>query len=612
MAKWLKAVKDGVCAPFRGMTWERWFQTLGGVWTVCAALLLILRPEDTYYTSAFGQDLPWWLLLGCAVLGVELVLLADRLFSVRVEGYLLLIGSVGLALVLAARANSATKFYLYCGLAAVMAVIVAYAASRGLLRLPAFKLPRWLTAAVLAVLFCAVGGAIAAGGVARYRGYYSPNFDFGIFCQMFHNMKESFQPLNTCERNELISHFAVHISPIYYLLLPAYALFPDPATLQIGQGLVLASAVVPLWLLAREKGLSEKVALALAAVYAFYPAVVCGCSYDLHENCFLAPLLLWMFWFYESGRRWPLLVAVVLVLAVKEDAAEYVMLFAAYIMVSRREYRLGALLLGVALVWFGAALWLLNTYGTGDMSSRYAVFAYGGGGLLSMVKTLIVNPGLFVREVFNPNEDSKLVKLRYLLETVVPLGVMLFTGRHFSRYLLAVPLLVNLLSNWPYQTNIRFQYSFGMTAFFLYLCVLNVADMKPRAARGAVTYAVVSSLILCLLVTLPDVREDVSRYRRSADRYARLDAVMAQIPDDASVTASTFLMPHLAARAVLYEDYYHPTVDTDFLVLDLRPGLNANAQTLEQTYTAAGYIEVAREDKLVLVMQSPTYAGSLG
>ena len=32
----------------------------------------------------------------------------------------------------------------------------------------------------------------------------------------------------SCERDVLMSHFAVHISPIYYLLLPFYALFPSP------------------------------------------------------------------------------------------------------------------------------------------------------------------------------------------------------------------------------------------------------------------------------------------------------------------------------------------------------------------------------------------------
>ena len=47
-------------------------------------------------------------------------------------------------------------------------------------------------------------------------------------------------PVTTCERDRVLSHFAVHVSPIYYLFLPFYALFPSPVTLEVLQALLLA------------------------------------------------------------------------------------------------------------------------------------------------------------------------------------------------------------------------------------------------------------------------------------------------------------------------------------------------------------------------------------
>lgn len=47
--------------------------------------------------------------------------------------------------------------------------------------------------------------------------------------------------MTTCERDRVLSHFAVHVSPIYYLFLPFYALFPLPVTLEVLQALLLAS-----------------------------------------------------------------------------------------------------------------------------------------------------------------------------------------------------------------------------------------------------------------------------------------------------------------------------------------------------------------------------------
>lgn len=41
--------------------------------------------------------------------------------------------------------------------------------------------------------------------------------------------------MTTCERDRVLSHFAVHVSPIYYLFLPFYALFPSPVTLEVLQ-----------------------------------------------------------------------------------------------------------------------------------------------------------------------------------------------------------------------------------------------------------------------------------------------------------------------------------------------------------------------------------------
>ncbi len=123
----------------------------------------------------------------------------------------------------------------------------------------------------------------------------------GIFSQMFHYMKNTGLPYTTLERDGLLSHFHVHISPIYYLLLPFYCLSPVPATLQILQAVVIASALIPLWKLDRHYGLAP-----------FQRMLLC------------TPLLLWLF--YGIARRNSRLTAAaaLLTMLVKEDAPVYV------------------------------------------------------------------------------------------------------------------------------------------------------------------------------------------------------------------------------------------------------------------------------------------------
>ena len=79
----------------------------------------------------------------------------------------------------------------------------------------------------VAIILATVAGLVCFGGIAilgvlRYKTFASPNFDFGIWCNMFYNMKETGLAMVTCERDTLLSHFAVHVSPVYYLLTYEY------------------------------------------------------------------------------------------------------------------------------------------------------------------------------------------------------------------------------------------------------------------------------------------------------------------------------------------------------------------------------------------------------
>ena len=150
----------------------------------------------------------------------------------------------------------------------------------------------WATAAAAVLFF----GFVSVWTVCRVRSFSVPTYDFGIFSQMFHSMKTTGLPITTVERDGPLSHFAVHVSPAYYLLLPFYALWPRPETLQILQAAVMASAVIPLWLLGKQLGFSGPGRTLLCALLLLQPAFGGGAGYDIHENCLLTPLLLWLFW----------------------------------------------------------------------------------------------------------------------------------------------------------------------------------------------------------------------------------------------------------------------------------------------------------------------------
>ena len=85
------------------------------------------------------------------------------------------------------------------------------------------------------------------------------------------------------------------------------------------------------------------------------------------------------------------------------------------------------------------------------------------------------------------------------------------------------------------------------------------------------------------------------------DEFEIITAVLDEIPEDASVTASTFFVPRLSQRRVIYEQYYHNAVDTEYLVLDLRSSNSVRIAEIEQPYIDAGYEMVVNYDGLIRV-----------
>lgn len=414
----------------------------------------------------------------------------------------------------------------------------------------------WIVAVIAIAFFLFV----SIWTVCRVYTFSAPTYDFGIFSQMFFNMKQSGLPLTTVERDGLLSHFKVHMSPIYYLLLPFYCIVPAPATLQVLQAAVLASSAIPLWLLSKKHGLSPYMRVLLCLLLFLYPAFSGGTSYDIHENAFLTPLILWLLYAIDAEKHIFIGLFTLLVLMVKEDAAVYTAVIGLFITVSslvrkdeRRKTVTGILILTVSVVWFLVVTGYLSRIGDGVMTYRYDNFIYDGSeSLFTVIKAAIMCP----MKVLYECTDSE--KTQFILYTMLPLlGIPLFT-RRYERYILLIPyLLVNLMSDYQYQHDIFFQYTFGSTAFLFYLVIVNLADIKNKHIKHIVpTVAVVLSVACFVQTVLPVAVRYPERYQENKDSYRNTQEILDTIPDEASVAATTFYTVPLSQRSELYDIRY--------------------------------------------------------
>lgn len=403
---------------------------------------------------------------------------------------------------------------------------------------------------------------VSAWTVGRVESFCTPTFDFGIFSQMFYNMKETGLPMTTVERDGLLSHFDVHMSPIYYLMLPFYCIVPTPATLQVLQAAVMTSAVIPLWKICKLHGLSGLERTVVCALLLLYPAFSGGVGYDIHENCFLTPLLLWLLYGIDKKSTAITAVSGVLMLLVKEDAAVYVGIVAVYLLLrsalrrQKGEWKgliTGGVMLVGALMYFFAVTGYLTESGDGVMTYRYNNFIYdGSASLVTVIKAVAMNPMKAVFECVDPE------KLKFIAQTMLPLlGLPLLT-RRFERYILLIPyILINLMSDYQYQHDIFFQYTFGSSACLIYLVAVNLADLRIDWQRlGALVAALAVSFGFFSSLNLPKGMQYAEYCTTYGDYYDEVRAVLDKIPEGVSVAATTFYTTYLSQREVLYDVQY--------------------------------------------------------
>lgn len=453
--------------------------------------------------------------------------------------------------------------------------------------------------------------------VAKAKIFETPTFDMGIFTQMFHNMAKGLGPVTTLERDRLLSHFSVHFSPIHYALLPIFSLFPRTETLEISQILVVASGVIPTYLITKKLALSPTLQKLWMILYLIMPSLTTGHLYDYHENCFLAPTLLWLFYAMLTENRLLIVVFTILTLIVKEDAAIYVIslglffiLQSVFTLNKKTKVFIGVTSILLPTIYFIMVIHYLETVGTGAMTSRFSNFMIGDQeGLKYAVINALKNPVFTISSIFTYK------KIIYLVTLLGSLGFLPLLQKHLIHYLLLLPLVViNLLSDWPYQADLFKQYHYGssalifllaMIAFFHLRSVVQAANLKW--AKQLLIFGLVTSMCLQVQLILPKL-DKWQVYQDNQDHYDAIAQTLANIPQEASVLSFSNYTSALSHHTELYDIFYHQKGEVDpkidYVVFEhvLMNGGSKEAEVVNK-YMAANYVKSDLSSEFILILE---------
>lgn len=441
--------------------------------------------------------------------------------------------------------------------------------------------------AVCAVIFAA---ALTVVSYSHYLSFGSFTFDFGIFAQMFERMKATGLPMTTCERGTELSHFAVHFSPTWYLLLPSYMLFGSPLYLFASHAALVALGAFPVFRISGRLGASPLTSFAFSLMYLLFPTMAASSFVDIHENSFLPVLILYTVYFFLSEKYVPMFIFALLTLGDKEDAAIYMIALALYIIFATKKKTSGAALLLLSCGYFVFATHMIVRFGGTVMSSRLgAYYPEKDSGLLSVIKTCFTDAGYFIVKVFgfDPSEPSEaksamslfsLSKLQFVIWLLLPVLFAPFLAKKNSVLFLLIPMLViNLMPDWIYQYNVYYQYTYGPAAMIVFACMAAMLSMSAEKRKFLISAALTLCFVFSAALTVPKVYNYGYGYLKGKAGYTAMqntidDFFENHYREGDSVSATTTLLPHCSTVKELYDvpDQYSGQKKTDWYILDSR------------------------------------------
>ncbi len=423
-------------------------------------------------------------------------------------------------------------------------------------------------------------------GLHRHLTFYS-SYDQGIFNQVFWNgihgrffqsSLSSQLSTNVVHNNELPEVFyhrlGQHFTPALLLWLPIYALFPNPATLTVIQVTLITAAGLVLYALARHY---LEPSLAVMITISFYSAIaIVGPTVtNFHDIC-QTPLYVFTILLAMEKRWWWLFIIMsIILLAVREDSGITLFGIGFYMIASRRFPRIG---LSVCIASFGYIVILTNLIMplfSADISRRFMLERFGQyatgdeASTLEILWGMISNPLRLIFELFTPFFDT----IEYLLGHWLPLAFIPAIAPA-SWLISGFPLLKLFLGKGESVLAITIRYAMTIVPGLFYGAILwwagqgfknfttKLEKLKPRQLNKGFRRFWIFCLAISLCFALGDTKNR-SLYFVIPDsiepfvyvslpqqwqRVGEIRSIIAKIPDSASVSATTYIIPHLSGR----------------------------------------------------------------
>jgi uncharacterized membrane protein len=275
---------------------------------------------------------------------------------------------------------------------------------------------------------------------------------------------------------------------------------------------------------------------------------------------------------HDLGKYKWFLLFLVLSFFIKEDVALSGTFIGLYVLLVKKEKVLGIGVILVSVIYFLLTIKIFMPFfgQVHDFSGRYKDLLYENHeGYLGIFYNAIIHPLFVLQYVF-----FNLKKLGYIYSLFYPVIFLpLFSG---MTLLLIIPsLFVNLLSSYPVQYSINMQYAAIVIPFVFFTAVEGYQKLPLylKKYQNLFCYALISVTVVMSIV---NIGKDIHNHKLFIEidypEYAALIKTMKLVPNEASISTISSIVPHLTQRKDIRQ---FPDVDDfEYVLLDIAKKAN--------------------------------------
>jgi uncharacterized membrane protein len=398
----------------------------------------------------------------------------------------------------------------------------------------------------------------------KNHAFLTSGFDLGLVNQAFHTTLfegKLFYETADLSFNPGGSFFGVHFSPIFFLLLPFYAIWPSVENLLVMQTVIIALGAVPIYWMSRDK-LGKNVGLIISVIYFIYPPIFLLNLNDIHLEPFTATFFIFSVYYLEK-EEWRKFVLFSVLAMLTLEFAPIIAVFVAFyglllvftkkIKNKRSAQKHIAVVILVSILIFAVAFKskeLFNTY-TSPLPSPF--------------HHILSDPAGVVDVFFNDWG----AKMFYAIDLLAPLAFLPLLAP--EPLIMAAPwIFASFVTNYQPYYSVYYQYTGFVIPFILLALPKAIERLRLQQTRRILYVIFLSTLIVASY--LPTVQESPWNYKLpvTSEHIELIQKVLPLIPSNASVLTQNDIFPHVSNRAEAY--MYVPNssdITTDYILVDI-------------------------------------------